>query len=36
MTHSPKYRYLVVNDDLDRAYRSLESIVIAERHRQHA
>ena len=35
MTHSPKYRYLVVNDDLDRAYRALESIVIAERHRQH-
>lgn len=34
MAQSGKYRYLVVNDDLDRSYRAMESILIAECHRQ--
>jgi len=33
LRHWDEYRYLVVNDDFDRAYDALRSIVVAEHHR---
>ncbi|WP_208998363.1 guanylate kinase [Roseibium aquae] len=35
MRHWSKYDYVVVNDDLERAYDSVRAILRAERHKQH-
>ncbi|EFO29627.1 guanylate kinase [Roseibium sp. TrichSKD4] len=35
MRHWSKYDYVVVNDDLERAYESVRAILRAERHKQH-
>jgi guanylate kinase len=35
MQSADEYRYLVLNDDLDKAYDVLRAIVIAEHHRSH-
>lgn len=35
MRHWSKYDYVIVNDDLERAYESVRAILRAERHKQH-